>query len=373
MPPLLTIFRRSSSNHIPASAQNIDFHTISRRHVATFTQSLGNLCFSTSTPSARHALLQASFVVCEGLQKPRQKGDIRVNIIKAKRVVIGAAAAAFVGFVSMPLFAQTPFETFKKYDSESVTEIDYSPIDQLYSAVSVEKGERLNFRYDVLRGEGLQFLDSFAEVLASFTPTSLSRNEQLAYWLNLRNLLVIRAIASEHKGRNLKNARGDFANPGEMWTRERISVEGVSLSIHDIEKEIILANWSSPEVLYGLYQGVKGGPAFAPPENFSGATVDQQLRERGEHYINSRRVLRVRNRDVRAPAIYSWYSAVLFENSDQAVIAHLQTYAKEKLAEALSGAEALSFAKMNYGIDEEQVRQQQVDLSRRPGAVDTGS
>lgn len=289
------------------------------------------------------------------------------------RNVVLALLAGSIAFMTSHAFAQTPFDKFSSEAADSERSVDYSAIDRFYSSVTVQKGSRRNFRYSVLKGSGGNILDAYVRSISSVKPTQLSKDEQLAYWLNLRNLLVVQAIAAETPVRNLKNARGDFDAPGDMWTRKRVTVEDVSVSIDDIERNIILKNWNNPNLIYGLYQGVKGGAGFVPPKAFKGTSIEEDLRSRAAYYINLHRTLRVKKSDVRTSAIYDWYKASLFGGDDQQIIAHLKSHAQDRLAEDLKDVSTVSFVKMDYKLDEEQVREQQQRYDIPRSSAPTGS
>ena len=269
-------------------------------------------------------------------------------------MVVGSLAI----FFSAAALAQTPFDKFAAADPASTRKIDYKPIDDFYEAVSVKSRKRQDFRYSVLKDQGVAVLDSYIGFFATISPSEFSKNEQLAFWLNLRNLLVIRNIAVDKPSRSLKKERGDFQSPGDMWTQKHITVEGVALSIDDIERRIILAHWSDPNIIYGLYQGVKGGPSFQPPKNFAGAAIQGELAARGASFINSRRTLRIKKDEVRLPAVYEWYKEVLFNNDDAAIISHIGSHANEKLRAKLEAVTAIDYAVMDYGLDQHVERQQ---------------
>ena len=273
-------------------------------------------------------------------------------------LVVGATTSA----------AQESFDQFSNAVSEDSRAINYSAIDDVYSAVTVKKGARYDIRYSALNQNGLAALNSFANFFANVDPTILDKDEQLAYWLNFRNLLIIRAIADDLPGRSFKRLRGDVAEPGDLWTRKLLAVNGVSVSIDDIEKKIILANWSNPNVLYGLYQGADGGVAFYPPKNFTGANVQQELAERGRHYINSRRTIRVRRNKATIPAVFSWYKSYLFGGDDANVLTHIKGLAESDLRTDLEEAEEVKYAKMSYSLDEVVVQQQRQQFQQRPSS-----
>ena len=288
------------------------------------------------------------------------------------RSMLTAIAIGSIAFAAAPAVAQDSIEKFAEFDASNATVVDYGPIDEFYEALTVKERARRKFRYSAIRQGGEEILQAYISFMEGLTPTRYSRNEQLAYWLNLRNLLVVHAIAMENPGRSIKGERGDFETPGSMWTKTRVTVEDVAMSIDDIERNIILANWaSSPDVLYGLYQGAEGGPAFNPPKNFTGGAIQNELSERASAFVNGRRVVRVRRGAVEAPAIYGWYKGVLFNGDDASVIDHLKQHADNGLKRKLEDAGSVAYKSMEYAVEELEVRQQR-EFNNQPSGGFTG-
>ena len=269
--------------------------------------------------------------------------------------------------------AQDSFDQFRTAASESNRTIDYGVLDEFYAQATVKNGDRFDFRYSVLNQSGLGTLNSIAEFFANIDPTTMNKDEQLTYWLNFRNLLVIRAIATDLPGRSFKRGRGDFEQPGELWTRKRLSVNGVPVSIDDIEKKIVLANWPEPNIIYGLYQGAEGGVAFHPPKNFNSAEIHEDLAERGRQFVNSNRVIRVRRGKATAPAVYNWYKEDIFGGDDTAVLEHIRSLANGDLSTDLTSVEKIDFKKMDYDLDEVVVRQQRQQFQQSSPGIRSGS
>ena len=291
--------------------------------------------------------------------------------INPKRTLAPMAIGVLATIVVAPASAQSPFDKFTEHNAESTRRIDYTPIDDFYKAVSVKSRERQNFRYGILNDQGLDVLDSYIGFFSTIRPSEFSQDEQLAYWLNLRNLLVIRNIAADKPSRSLKKARGDFEGPGKMWTQQRVTVEDVPLSIDDIERRIILAHWNNPNIIYGLYHGVKGGPSFRPPKNFTGAAVHDELSARGVGFVNSRRAVRIKKDEARLPAIFQWYKETLFAGDDSAVLAHVKGHANDKLRTKLEPVTSVEYAAMDYGLDQHIERQQLAPRSSGIGGADS--
>jgi len=283
-----------------------------------------------------------------------------------------ALLLALIGFAiarTVTAEAADDFDAFAAHDENSKARIDHGAFAQILDAFGVMERGRLQIYYSALRQQGLPYLERYISGLANLPVSSLSRSEQMAYWLNLRNALVLESIAAKSTNRKFKSSRGDALSPGEAWTQKRVSVSGVSLSIQDIEKGILLRQFADPNLLYGLYQGSKGGPALSR-DPFSGSNVRFQLRQLGIDYVNAGRAVRVKSGEARVPALYQWYIYDLFDGEDQAVIAHLKGLAETRLALSLQDAYSLSekSPRFSYNLDEYEVR-----TTPTPGSVGGGS
>jgi len=265
-----------------------------------------------------------------------------------------------VAFALLSPFASShaadAFDQFAVHDDSSKLHITYTEFERFLESFSEERSGRKNLFYSAIQEPNIQFINAYVNGLAGISPAKLSRDQQLAYWINLHNALVIQAIAVEKPGRNLKKHRGNGFDPGEMWTQKRVSIDKVSLSIHDIEENVILRQFKDPNVIYGLYQGSKGGP---PLHVVSGNSIHSDLKAIGERFVNARRAIKVKSGEAAIPLVYHWYKDALFNGDDEAVVNHLKTLAKPKLQRALNDAYALgaqSSSKFSYSLDEAQVR-----------------
>lgn len=248
-----------------------------------------------------------------------------------------------------------PYSTFSITNSDNEQTLDYQAVTDFLGALTRKNRSRTDIYYSAMGGAGQQYLDRLVAFLGSVDPRSLSRNEQLAYWLNLHNLLVLQAFAGENP-RNIDDERGDAIMPGSVWAAQTIKVAGLKVSIHDIEVKILGAYWDNPDIIYGLYQGARGGAPLSQTA-FSGPIINTQLRELGEEYLDSRRTLRVRNDKVSAPAIFAWYKEPFFDNNDQAVLAHLAARTPDDDDKKdISAATSIEYEKFDYRSDAEEPR-----------------
>lgn len=166
------------------------------------------------------------------------------------------------------------------------------------------------------------------EALPSEVPLKhFSRKEQLAYWLNLYNVTVLNQVIEEYPRQNLKKV---VSGKRSIFDEKLLTVDGVKLSLNDIQFTILKNNYDNdPLVIYGLYQGIVGGPNIRE-RAYTGENVYRALKDNAEEFINSNRGTYAR--DERVFRVSSFYdrSAAFFPDFRKDLTAHLLEHVEGK-------------------------------------------
>ena len=87
--------------------------------------------------------------------------------------------------------------------------------------------------------------------------------------------------------------------------KKLLTVAGVPLSLNDIQHVILKQNYdNSPLVMYGLYQGIIGGPNIRKSA-YTGANVQRNLADNAAEFVNSNRGTYSRDEKIfRASSLY---------------------------------------------------------------------
>jgi len=259
--------------------------------------------------------------------------------------IAGAAACVLLlGAVHAPAQEESgpAWDRWSVHDPREPTEVNHEPMTRILEAINVtDRRRHLGINYAALRGRGVDYLQAYIDYLEQIPVSRLNRDEQLAYWLNLHNAQVIELIARDGSSR-IDQRRGKPGMPGDWWSAKRLTVEGHTLSLEDIEQNILIRHWQDPLVLYGLCYGVNGSPVIGATA-LTGATVHERLAEAARNFVNDTGNVSIKGRkDVLAvSSLYVWHRTTLFEDDDARIIAHLQNYARGRLAEALKSADAI--------------------------------
>jgi hypothetical protein len=183
-------------------------------------------------------------------------------------------------------------------------------------------------------------LDDYIARLAALPISGYDRAEQMAYWINLYNALVVRLVVDHYPIASIREIKRGERLPGGPWARTLVEVEGVPLSLNDIAHRILRPIWQDPRVHYALACGALGCPNLQV-EPFEAASLDRQLNEAALAYINDRRCIRITENRLALPSIYRWYRDD-FGGTDRDVINHLLSYAEPGLAMRLQRFETIS-------------------------------
>jgi len=150
-----------------------------------------------------------------------------------------------------------------------------------------------------------------------------TRDEQLAYWLNLYNVTVLNQIIKEYPQRNLKKL---VVGKNSFFLQKILSVAGIPLSLDDIEYVILKNNYNSdPLIIYGLYQGYIGGPNIRK-RAYTGGDVWRALKNNAHEFINSNRGTYPKDETTfRVSSLYERNKA-FFPDFSNDLSQHLMTY-----------------------------------------------
>lgn len=196
--------------------------------------------------------------------------------------------------------------------------------------------------YRALRSEGADTLGSYLATLSSTDPTRLSRNEGHAFWINLYNAKTLEVIIEHYPVASIRNIKLGGGGPFKSgpWSKKILRINGVDLSLDDVEHEIVRALFNDPMSHYGLNCASYSCPNLAV-RAYTGDTVNGALVQNGRDYVNHPRGLTVLDEEITASKIYSWYADDF--GGRRALKTHWKSLAASRLAQQIDAAQVGSF------------------------------
>lgn len=265
------------------------------------------------------------------------------------------------GFFSINAIASATDSTvpdpFQRFDADSRLTIDYRDLDSLLNAVVLNTGrsdrkkasssqsqtgtrmkvhvnratinEGNRFYFEVFNNspenqQTLRKIRGRLENIPLSTPIEkFSRDEQLAYWINLYNTTLLEEIVSVYPKPELEEL---LVGENSILSKKNLMVAGVPLSLNDIQFTILKQNYeNNPLVIYGLYQGIIGGPNIRKTA-YTGKYVYADLIDNAMEFINSNRGTEsTRGHVFRVSSLYV-RNQVFFPDFDDDLTAHLLAY-----------------------------------------------
>jgi len=290
--------------------------------------------------------------------------------------VIGAAVAP-----SNTLAAEQPelTECFAAFDPNSGIRISYPDWDFVLSSTVLDVGPSHRFTgrrkmqvtgtritqqntspswlegnrvaYDQLSDDGIGVITDFRRMMEHLPDevalARLTRDEQLAYWLNLYNATLYEQIALAYPRPVVRDLDRGENKKAEVFGEKLLTVAGVPLSLDDIQFGILLPLWQDPLVIYGFYQGAIGGPNIRR-HAFTGAAVRRQLSDNAAEFVNSIRGVQKAGDKARVSALYDWNRA-LFPDFERDLKRHLLAYADSETREILTETDGLRADYFDWG------------------------
>ncbi len=172
-------------------------------------------------------------------------------------------------------------------------------------------------------------LAAYLKSLAGVDPRDYSRNEQLAYWINLYNALTIFVIVPRYPVESIRDIKSSLIDFGP-WNLELFPLQGDKLTLNQIEHGILRPIWQDPRIHYAVNCASLGCPNLAA-QAYRADNLEQLLEQGASDYINHPRGARVDNGKLIISSIYDWFEED-FGGNAAGVIAHLQQYARPELA-----------------------------------------
>jgi len=187
--------------------------------------------------------------------------------------------------------------------------------------------------------------------LAGVPIGAYSRREQLAFWVDLYNELMVKLVLDHYPVSTIKNIA---ISPGLFavgpWGRKLITVEREALSLDDIEHRILRPIWRDPRIHYAVNCAALGCPNLQASA-FTAGDTEALLDKAAREYVNHPRGATVSGGELTVSSIYIWYETD-FGGTEAGVIEHLKHYARPGLASALAAIDHISGDSYDWALND---------------------
>lgn len=262
----------------------------------------------------------------------------RFSVRAAAILIVAFGTSGFGGVESLFAPKASLWEKWTAHTANSATRVDHSLWNWFLSNyVTAHPDGVTRVAYGNVDETGRNTLDSYVKNLTAVPVDLLSRDEQMAYWINLYNALTVKVVLTHYP---VDSIRDIDISPGLFsdgpWDKKLVEVGGEPVSLNDIEHRILRPIWDDPRIHYAVNCASIGCPNLQRTA-FTGAELDSMLDKTAREYINDRRGIDPQGERVVLSSIYAWFTKD-FGGDLSGVIAHLKQYASAELADALDDA-----------------------------------
>ena len=231
-------------------------------------------------------------------------------------------------------------------DPLSTRAVDHALWAEILESHVVEgPGGRSSFDYAGMGEEDRKKLEEYIGQLQRTDVDRLNQDEQMAFWVNAFNALVVRFALDEYPVKSINDIGGGFFSSGP-WDVRVLRVYTINLSLNDIYHRILRPIWQDARVHYVLACAAKGCPDIVSYP-YTGPAINRAIEMAAINFVNKGpAIIDTRQGGIRISSIYNWYEDD-FGGSEEAVLSHLKEFAEDDLTAMLDGVSRVS----GHGFD----------------------
>lgn len=242
-----------------------------------------------------------------------------------------------------------PWPRWQVHDAHSSATIDHSAWTDFLQRYVVKGDDGINrVRYAAVSQADRAALQRYIDTMEAVKIDDYSRAQQRPYWTNLYNAETVELVLRHYPVKSIRDINlshglsglvGGLFNAGP-WDAKVLQVEGVKLSLNDIEHRILRPIWKDPRTHYSVNCASLGCPNLRR-QAYTADNMQQMLESGAREYVNSPRGAQVNDGKLTVSSLYVWYQSD-FGGDDAGVIAHLEKYADARLKRQLRGIKTIS-------------------------------
>jgi hypothetical protein len=158
--------------------------------------------------------------------------------------------------------------------------------------------------YAGIKANSMQDLNNYLDLLAMVDVNTLPRNEQLAFYINLYNATMIKAIIDRYRP-GYSTADNDFA----IFKAPIVRLKTGAISLNDLENKIIRPTFKEPRVHVALVCGARSCPPILN-RAYHADDLDRVLEENMKWFVTDRfrNPIDDVNKELKLSHIFDWYA-----------------------------------------------------------------
>jgi hypothetical protein len=183
------------------------------------------------------------------------------------------------------------------YAINTAAQINHKPLDDLLKTYVSNEGA---VNYTALKSKKKE-IETIINAYSKIKPSTFSKDEQLAFYINVYNLHTIYKIVSKMPVKSIKNL-----DNGKPWDVKNIVVNSTKYSLNDIENNIIRPNYKDARIHFALNCGALSCPSLLN-EAYTGTKLVTQMDSQTKKFINNKKYNSISGTKLNLSKIFDWY------------------------------------------------------------------
>lgn len=182
-------------------------------------------------------------------------------------------------------------------------------------------------------------LNTYIDYLSTQIPSKKwSKQEQLAYYINLYNANTIKLIIDNYPVKSIK----DINNP---WSKKHIKIGDKAFSLSEIENDI-LRKMDEPRIHFAINCASASCPRLLNTA-YNSENVEELLEKATKDFIANSEKNKISKEKIQISKIFKWYKSDF--NQKGSLIDYINKYSTEKILPDAS----ISYLEYDWGLNEQ--------------------
>ena len=139
--------------------------------------------------------------------------------------------------------------------------------------------------YKALKANDKKTLDDLRRQMGTVDVQSLSRQDQLAYWINLYNINVVGVVVDSYPVESIRDISTDPIIRLNVFKKPSVQTKKGAISLNDVENEKIREGFKDPRIHFAINCAAKSCPPIRT-EPYQGAKINDQLDDQVRKFLN---------------------------------------------------------------------------------------
>ena len=211
--------------------------------------------------------------------------------------------------------------------------------------------------YKGLKKHGKATLDQLRQHLAAVDPGSLSKPDQLAYWINLYNVSTVNVVVEGYPVKSIRDLSTDPIIRLNVFKKPSVKTKAGAMSLNDVENTRIREGFKDPRIHFAINCAAKSCPPIRT-EPYVGARVNEQLDDQARRFLNGPHGARIEKDGdgvtLHATKILDWFKDDFetWGGGRVAFVRKLLPADKQKQLDAAKGKVDLAFDDYDWALND---------------------